>query len=134
MNQQAPAMKQTGKPHLTQLLECYLPEIAFFVPIPQGAGKHFLRQPSVHQLQLPYVIDMLEIVVNDGNRGLLPLKHVPCCAAENARPLQGAVLLVQHTRQCAEFLAEELAYLPLLVYGKGRLAARAEVNAKMLDA
>ena len=134
MNQQAPAMKQAGQPHLTQLLECYLLEVAFFVPIPQGASKHFLRKPAVHQLQLPYVIDMLEIVVNDGHGRLLPLKHVPCRTAENARPLQGSVLPVQDTRQCAKFLAEELAYLPLLVDGKRCLTAWAEVNAKMLDA
>ena len=61
------AMDKRWQTHGTQAAERHLPEITLFVTAAESDGENLFGEPAVNELELRFIGDVFEIVVDDGD-------------------------------------------------------------------
>ena len=111
VSQEPTPVLQAGQAHGPQAPEGQFAEVTLLMAIAEGDGQHFLSQPTVQLAELPLVVHVFQIVIDDGHgtEGLGDYIagdiHGQLCACT------GVALIAEAALFASESGTEEVAYL-----------------------
>src|SRR6185295_1499920 len=106
--------------------------MALLVPA-KGRAQHRFCQPAIQKTQLPFVVHVLEVVVEDRNIANAPSDHLDRHLDQDL-DATSRIRLPPPTAVAAESKAKQIPDLAKLVSGESDIAAEAEQQTQMAEA
>src|SRR5204863_5245302 len=117
----------------TQFGEAEAAELAAFVTA-EYAAQHFLREPAIERAPLPLVVDVLEVIVEDGDVAHAVVERVGRDGAQQPGPLARVRRFPPAALPASKGKSKQVLQLATLVARQRHAAAEAKQQAQMPEA